>query len=125
MGTTCKGTFFINIYVIEVVATSLVNLILRFCDLQGNKIIDTLKTTPLSYPDLCTHLFDGTAATGVSGWGRSSKRSRTIDLNDDIENLGTEEVQSNNANPNDVEIPKKKRLKQHQKLQRVQLLKMR
>ncbi|KAL1802871.1 hypothetical protein ACET3Z_031518 [Daucus carota] len=75
---------------------------------KGNKIIDTLKTTPLSYPDLCTHLFDGTAATGVSGWGPSSKRSRTIDLNDDIENLGTEEVQSNNANPNDVEIPKKK-----------------
>ena len=100
MGTTCEGTFFINSYVIELVTTSLVNLTLRFCDLQGNKIIDTLKTTPLSYPDLCTHLYDGTAAAGLSGWGPSSKRSRAIDLNDDIDNLGTEEVQSNTANPN-------------------------
>ncbi|KAL6522024.1 hypothetical protein OROMI_031901 [Orobanche minor] len=66
----------------------------------GNKIIDTLRTTPLSFPKLCTHLYDGTAATGVSGWGPSSTKSRTIDLNDDIEIPGTEEIQSSSSKPN-------------------------
>ncbi|KAL6579796.1 hypothetical protein OROMI_007820 [Orobanche minor] len=67
---------------------------------KGNKIIDTLRTTPLSFPELCTHLYDGIAATGVSGWGPSSTKSRTIDLNDDIEITGTEEIQSSSSKPN-------------------------
>ncbi|XP_074378360.1 uncharacterized protein LOC141719894 isoform X1 [Apium graveolens] len=75
---------------------------------KGNKIVDTLKTTPLSYPELCTQLYDGTAATGVSGWGPSSKKNRTIDLNDDIEIPITEESQSNTSNPVVKENPKKK-----------------
>ncbi|XP_074359916.1 uncharacterized protein LOC141700042 [Apium graveolens] len=75
---------------------------------KGNKIMDTLKTTHLSYPELCTQLYDGTAATGVSGWGPSSKKNMTIDLNDDIEIPIIEESQSNTLNPIILENPKKK-----------------
>ncbi|KAK1360886.1 hypothetical protein POM88_045360 [Heracleum sosnowskyi] len=52
---------------------------------KRNKYVETLKSRPLSYPELCTHLYDGIVATGVSGWGPSSKRSRTVDTNDEKE----------------------------------------
>ncbi|KAK1380405.1 hypothetical protein POM88_027149 [Heracleum sosnowskyi] len=84
---------------------------------KRNKYVETLKSTPLSYPELCTHLYDGIAATGVSGWGPSSKRSRTFDTSDEKEIPDIEEIQSNASTaPNsqnsfnlDVEeTPKKK-----------------
>ncbi|XP_023738324.1 uncharacterized protein LOC111886317 [Lactuca sativa] len=37
-----------------------------------NKMVETLRTSPLVYPDLCVQLFDGSAATGIHGWGASS-----------------------------------------------------
>ena len=35
-------------------------------------MVETLRTSPLVYPDLCVQLFDGSAATGIHGWGPSS-----------------------------------------------------
>ncbi|KAK1401587.1 hypothetical protein POM88_001192 [Heracleum sosnowskyi] len=49
------------------------------------------QNAPLLYPNLCKNLYDGAAATSVSGWGTSSKKSRTIDLSDDLETLETRE----------------------------------
>ncbi|KAK1403808.1 hypothetical protein POM88_003413 [Heracleum sosnowskyi] len=43
-----------------------------------------------------------------SGLGPTSKKNRTIDINDDIEILGTVEIQSNTLNPVVEENPKKK-----------------
>lgn len=57
--------------------------------MQANSYVSTLKNAPLLYPDLCKSLYDGAAATGVSGWGHSSKKSRTIDLSDDLETFET------------------------------------
>ncbi|KAK1381783.1 hypothetical protein POM88_019518 [Heracleum sosnowskyi] len=62
--------------------------------IQANKHVATLRTTPLIFPDLCKNLFDGAAATGVSGWGPSSKKNRTLDLSDHVEILGNEDIQS-------------------------------
>ncbi|KAK1368798.1 hypothetical protein POM88_034890 [Heracleum sosnowskyi] len=62
--------------------------------IQANKHVATLRTTPLIFPDLCKNLFDGAAATGVSGWGPSSKKNRTLDSSDDMEILGNEDIQS-------------------------------
>ncbi|KAK1361907.1 hypothetical protein POM88_046381 [Heracleum sosnowskyi] len=62
--------------------------------IQANKHVATLRTAPLIFPDLCKNLFDGAAATGVSGWGPSSKNNRTFDLSDDLEILGNEDIQS-------------------------------
>ncbi|KAK1396924.1 hypothetical protein POM88_006787 [Heracleum sosnowskyi] len=66
---------------------------------KGNKIVDTLRSTPLSFPErLPQESVDGDLAlrraTGVGGWGPSSKKSRIIDLNDDINTPGTEETNS-------------------------------
>ncbi|KAK1403260.1 hypothetical protein POM88_002865 [Heracleum sosnowskyi] len=47
---------------------------------KRNKYVETLKSTPLSYPELCTHLYDGIAATGVNGWDAEEtpkKRTKT------------------------------------------------
>ncbi|KAK1376053.1 hypothetical protein POM88_032246 [Heracleum sosnowskyi] len=47
-----------------------------------------------AHSDLCKNLFDGAAATGVSGWGPSSKNNRTLDSSDDLEILSNEDIQS-------------------------------
>ncbi|XP_074343000.1 uncharacterized protein LOC141680773 [Apium graveolens] len=62
--------------------------------IHANKHVATLRTTPLIFPDLCRSLFDGAAATGVSGWGPSSKKNRSTDLNDDLEILGGDDIHS-------------------------------
>lgn len=69
--------------------------------MQANSYVSTLKNAPLLYPDLCKNLYDGATATGVSGWGPSSKKSRTIDLSDDLETLEAEDIpnQSHNNSP--------------------------
>ncbi|KAL8102018.1 hypothetical protein AgCh_033791 [Apium graveolens] len=62
--------------------------------IQANKHVATLRTTSLIFPDLCRSLFDGAAATGVSGWGPSSKKNRSTDLNDNLEILGADDIHS-------------------------------
>ncbi|KAK1403515.1 hypothetical protein POM88_003120 [Heracleum sosnowskyi] len=74
---------------------------------QANTCVSTLKNAPLLFPDLCKNLYDGAAATGVSGWGPSSKKSRTIDLSDDLETLETDDFSNQsqtNFSPNS-EVP--------------------
>src|SRR4051812_48496368 len=39
---------------------------------QLNKVVGTLKTVPLIFPDLCTDLFEGSTSTGIGSWGPSS-----------------------------------------------------
>ncbi|KAK1374636.1 hypothetical protein POM88_030829 [Heracleum sosnowskyi] len=74
---------------------------------QANTYVSTLKNAPLLFPDLCKNLYDGAAATGVSGWGPSSKKSRTIDLFDDLETLETDDFsnQSHTNFPPNSEVP--------------------
>ncbi|XP_074342589.1 L10-interacting MYB domain-containing protein-like [Apium graveolens] len=62
--------------------------------IQANKHVATLRTTQLIFQDLCRSLFDGVAATGVSGWGPSSKKNRSTNLNDDLEILGVDDIHS-------------------------------
>ncbi|KAK1401868.1 hypothetical protein POM88_001473 [Heracleum sosnowskyi] len=91
---------------------------------KRNKYVETLKSTPLCYPELCTHLYDGIAATGVSGWGPSSKRRRIVDANDEKEIPDIEEIQSNAPNAQsafniDTEETPKKRNKASPKLAKI------
>ncbi|XP_074350060.1 uncharacterized protein LOC141689610 [Apium graveolens] len=74
---------------------------------QANTYVGTLRNAPLLYPDLCKNLYDGAAATGVSGWGPSSKKNRTIDLSDDLETFDTEEFsnKSHTDSPRNSEVP--------------------
>lgn len=60
--------------------------------------------------------------------GPSSKRRRTIDIDDDKEISDVEEIQSTTSNSTNIdveEVPKKNKLKHHQNWQKLQNLKMR
>lgn len=46
--------------------------------IQENPKAECLKTSPLTFPDLCTQLFDGVASTSTNGRGSNSTRPRTI-----------------------------------------------
>lgn len=59
---------------------------------KANKHVDSLRTSPLSFPELCTQLYDGAAATGIDGRGPSSKRDRTVEPNKDLEILSIEDI---------------------------------
>jgi len=37
-----------------------------------NKVVGSLKSVPLLFPDLCTELFEGSTSTGIDSWGPSS-----------------------------------------------------
>lgn len=43
---------------------------------QSNKNIESLRRTPLPFPDLCTQLFEGATSTGADSWGPSSTLPR-------------------------------------------------
>ena len=47
-------------------------LIKQYVFTQKNRYIETLRTTPMPFPDLCEQLFDGTMSTGIKSWGPSS-----------------------------------------------------
>lgn len=38
-------------------------------EMKQNKLVEKLRTAPLSFPELCIQLFDGVASTGVGTWG--------------------------------------------------------
>lgn len=42
-------------------------------EIKSNKYVETLRTAPLLYPDLCIRLFDDVTPYGFYGWGPSSK----------------------------------------------------
>ncbi|KAK1403785.1 hypothetical protein POM88_003390 [Heracleum sosnowskyi] len=94
-----------------------------FSSLRNNFLTNkkTLKSTPLSYSEISTHLYDGIAATRVSGWGPSSKRSTTVDTNDEKEIPDIEEIQSNAQNDLNLDVEKtpKKGTKASQKLAKI------
>ncbi|KAI3764499.1 hypothetical protein L2E82_14508 [Cichorium intybus] len=43
---------------------------------KSNKNIESLRRTPLPFPDLCTQLFEGATSTGADSWGPSSTLPR-------------------------------------------------
>lgn len=55
-------------------------------------MVETLKTSPLIFPDLCVALFDGTATTGHDSWGPSCGRVRTRDTSLNLEVVSLEDI---------------------------------
>ncbi|KAK9066660.1 hypothetical protein SSX86_013983 [Deinandra increscens subsp. villosa] len=45
-------------------------------EIKSNKNVESLRTTPLEYPELCIQLFEGSTSTGVDSWGPSSTLPR-------------------------------------------------
>ncbi|KAK1422059.1 hypothetical protein QVD17_24920 [Tagetes erecta] len=41
-------------------------------EMKSNKLIKALRTSPLSYPELCVQLFKGSTSNGFDSWGLSS-----------------------------------------------------
>ncbi|KAL8262673.1 hypothetical protein R6Q59_024022 [Mikania micrantha] len=40
--------------------------------IMSNKYVEALRSTPLPYPEICIHLFEGSTSNGFDSWGPSS-----------------------------------------------------
>ncbi|KAI3693747.1 hypothetical protein L1987_76699 [Smallanthus sonchifolius] len=40
--------------------------------MKSNKYVEVLRSAPLSYPELCIQLFEGSTSNGFESWGPSS-----------------------------------------------------
>nr|XP_043610822.1 L10-interacting MYB domain-containing protein-like isoform X1 [Erigeron canadensis] len=85
-------------------------------EMKGNKYVESLKSTPLVFPELCAQLFDPVVATEVESGGSASERSRSCPeplLNQDTGDInGTHETSTSkptcSSSPVEAQRPTKK-----------------